>query len=80
MLTRIHLNLHKILKERIKGHIFIGLKDDFMEIHVEGIRGLTYKIVLDDIYNENDIEKVADKVEKDYRKFIMKKFFVRRGR
>lgn len=70
-----HFELHKALKERIKGKIFIGVKEDETLIEIVGFKSIVWKFGVKDISN---IEEVVNLVERKYHNFILNKFFNRR--
>lgn len=75
MLKREYFELHKELKNRIKGKIYIGVKGDVHTVNIRGYRNITFKTTIDKIV---DIVKDADRLEREYHRFILDKFFVRR--
>lgn len=70
------MNLHKKLKDRIKGGIFISIDNDQMSININGSRGIKYRSFINDIPKYMDVDKYADSIEEDYRQFIYEKFFI----
>lgn len=70
------MNLHKILKNKIKGSVFISIENGQMSININGARGIKYRSYINELPGRNDIEKYADYIEKDYRNFINEKFFI----
>jgi len=66
------MELHKILKERIKGGIFVTISNGTLAINIRGGRGVNYTKNINDISTR--IENIADEIEYDYRKFVISKF------
>jgi len=77
MLRREYFELHKELKKRIKGKIFVGVRDGMVSVNIKGFRNITFKKTIKDATNVMD---VADLIERKYRKFILKKFFLWRDK
>lgn len=72
-----HFELHKLLKEKIRGKIFIGEKKNEVTINIVGFKGITWTLTITDM---KDVEDTADMIERKYHNFILNKFFVRRDR
>lgn len=71
------MNLHKKLKERIKGGIFISIVNGQLSININGGRGIRYRSYINDLpRGKEQIQTYADSIEKDYRSFINEKYFV----
>ena len=71
------MNLHKKLKERIKGGIFISIDNGQLGININGGRGIRYRSYINELPREKEqIQKFADSIEKDYRSFINEKYFI----
>lgn len=79
MLKPKYLELHKKLKERIKGRIYIGIENNTATVNINGFKGITYRFVINDNECSNP-EELANKIENRYRKFLLNKFFERRER
>ena len=77
MLKREYLELHKKLKERIKGRIYIGVENNEAMVNIKGFKGITYRFTINDKDCRNT-EDLANKIENRYRKFLLNKFFERR--
>ena len=75
MLEREYLDLHRELKNRIKGKIYIGVHNGVHTVNITGFRNITFKTTIDKIV---DIVKDADRLEREYHRFILDKFFVKR--
>lgn len=72
-----HFELHKILKDRIKGKIFVGYKVKEVTINIVGFKGTTWQLTINDM---NNVEEMANLIERKYHNFVMNRFFVRRER
>lgn len=71
------MNLHKKLKERIKGGIFISIVNGQLSININGGRGIRYRSYINELpRGKEQIQTYADSIEKDYRSFINEKYFV----
>lgn len=71
------MNLHKKLKEKIKGGIFISIVNGQLSININGGRGIRYRSYINDLpRGKEQIQTYADSIEKDYRSFINEKYFV----
>lgn len=68
------IELHKRLKEKVKGGVFIGMNNDTMTVSISGFRGIRYTKFYNNIPNWIDYDKVADELYHDYRRFILEKF------
>ena len=74
-----YFDLHKKLKQRIKGKIYIGINHDIHTINIRGFKNIVYKMNLDDLENTFNTEDMANEIELKYREFILNRFFIRRG-
>ena len=71
------MNLHKILKNRIKGGIFISIENGQMSININGARGIRYRCYINELpKRKEEVQTYADSIERDYRQFINEKFFI----
>ncbi len=73
------MNLHRRLKKRIRGTVFIALEDGVLTINInpdKWIRGVRYRRNINDITNRFDVEEMAQEIEYDYVRFIKNKFFI----
>ena len=70
-----HFELHRILKEKIKGKIFIGEKNGETTININGFKGTTWQLTINDT---DSVEEIANTVERKYRNFVLNRFFIRR--
>lgn len=71
------MNLHKKLKERIKGGIFISIVNGQLSININGGREIRYRSYINDLpRGKEQIQAYADSIERDYRSFINEKYFV----
>lgn len=73
------MNLHKKLKERIKGHIFISIDENrTLSVNIKGPHRLLYKCNIDDTSKSITEERLANEIEADYRSFVKEEFFVKK--
>lgn len=71
------MNLHKILKNKIKGGIFISITNEQLCININAGRGIHYKSYINNLpNNKNELQRYAKSIEYDYRKFINEKYFI----
>lgn len=69
------MDLHKILKEKIKGRIFISSYMGTLAIHINAGKGIKYYRNINEDLTRYNIERMADHIEYDYRKYIRSIFF-----
>lgn len=69
------MNLQKLLKEKIKGRIFVTFYMGTLTIHINAGKGIKYFRNLNEDLTRYNFEKMADFIEYDYRKFIREIFF-----
>lgn len=71
------LKLHKMLKERIKGNIFVtqnGHKN--ISVNIKAGQNIIYTYNSDNIHSYDlAFENLVDEIVHDYKKFIINKFF-----
>lgn len=72
------LDLQKILKERIKGKVFVSKEDNLLTIYIGPGKGINYRRNINDISNRVNIEDMANEIEYDYRRFITDLYFNRK--
>lgn len=71
------MNLHKILKNRIKGGIFISIENGQLGININAGRGIRYRSYINELpKGKEQIQTYADSIERDYRSFINEKYFI----
>lgn len=71
------MNLHRKLKERIKGGIFISIDNGQLSININGGREIRYRSYINDLpRGKEQIQTYADSIERDYRSFINEKYFI----
>ena len=70
------MNLHKKLKEKIKGCIYIEIKDNSLFINIKN-HGITFKKKINDISNAMDINKYVDSIKFEYWEFVRNEFFIK---
>ena len=73
------LDLQKVLKERIRGKIFISMDHSSLCININPGKGIHYKRNINDISNKVNIEDIANEIEYGYRRFITDLYFIRKG-
>ena len=72
------IELHKRLKEKVKGGVFIGMNNGTMTVSISGFRGVRYTKFYNNLPDWIDYDKVSDEIAYDYRKFILDKFLNRK--
>ena len=70
------INLQKNLTERIKGRIYVALRDGVFTINIDAGKGIVYKKYIKNNRWNINIKYLTDGIERDYRKFIYKRFFI----
>ena len=80
MIKNEYFELHKLLKERIKGSIYVGINNGEATVIIKAFKNITYRLRIADIRNNGSIREMADEIERRYHGFIMSKFLVRRYR
>lgn len=70
------MSLHKILKEGIKGKIFIVINEGVLTIYINAGRDIKYEKNINITSGKIDIEELANKIKTDYKEFINYKFFI----
>ena len=76
------MELHKRLKDKIIGHIFITIENDNLAVHINGGRGVRYDYVIRDISYEMfgyelNYDKIIKIILREYEEFILNRFFRR---
>lgn len=79
MLREEYFELHKLLKEVIKGSVYVGVKENVATVIITGFKGITYKLRLEEISNKSSVAAMADEIERRYHGFILSKFLVKRS-
>ena len=69
------MDIHKLLKAHIKGRIFISFYMGTLTIHINAGKGIKYFRNLNEDLTRYNLEKMADFIEYDYRRFIREIFF-----
>lgn len=77
MLREEYFELHKLLKQVIRGSIYVGVKDGEAAVIITGFRRITYRLRLSEISNRSSVAAMADEIERRYHGFILSKFLVR---
>ena len=80
MIKNEYFELHKLLKERIKGSIYVGINKGEATVIIKAFKNITYRLRISDIRNNGSIKEMADEIERRYHGFIMSKFLIRRYR
>ena len=71
------MNLHKILKNRIKGGIFISIDKGELGININAGGGIRYRSYINELPKTREqLQIYANSIEKDYRAFINEKYFI----
>lgn len=70
------MDLHKKLKEKIKGGIFITMQDGILTVNINAGRGIRYRRNITEITRNIDVDKLADQLVLDYRHFLENSFFI----
>lgn len=68
------MELHKRLKGKIKGSIFIKIENGVINIFINAYRGVTY-VKEFEVTEDLDIDILAQLIELEWREFIISKFF-----
>ena len=68
--------LHKILKERIKGGIFISMDDGVLTVNINAGRGIRYRRNITEVPRDIDVEHLAEQITLDYKMFLNNRFFI----
>lgn len=76
------LELHKRLKEKVLGHVYITIDNEELTVVITGHRRLKYIHVMKDIsyemvYKDLNYDKVVNIILNGYRDFILDKFIRR---
>ena len=71
------MNLHKRLKDKIKGRVFLSIENDNMTININAIKGIKYKSYINDVPKQiSNYDFWAEQILDDYKKYIFETFFV----
>ena len=77
------MDIHKKLKEEVRGTVFAIIDTDTLVVHINGVRGINYKYEYKNISYEmigrdlRDYDKIVNDILTKYKKFILNKFFGR---
>ena len=74
------MNLHKKLKEKIKGSIFIKIENNILSIYIDTKKKVKYRKDIYNVSSKRDIDEIAEMIEGEYRGFINNKFFHKNNR
>ena len=69
------MNIHKRLKQYIKGHIFITLQDRTMKVCINAPRHIHYEKEIDDIPYRINFDSYTEDILNDYRDYLRKKVY-----
>lgn len=69
------MNLHKELKAKIRGRVFITIKDNTLAVYINDKKGIKFKREVKIASLTIDIKYMANKIVNDYKGFIINKFF-----
>ena len=69
-------NLHKNLKERIKGGIFVTMNEGVLSININAGRGIRYRRNITEIPWNIDITELTEQIILDYKMFLNNRFFI----
>lgn len=69
------MQLHKLLKSRIKGNVYIIISNGTLSVNINAGRGIRYYRNINDIPYHIDFEKMVDEIIYDYKKFLNDRFF-----
>ena len=69
------MNLHKELKAKIRGRVFIKIEDDILVVYINDKKGIKFKREVKIATLSLDIKYMANKIVNDYKGFIINKFF-----
>lgn len=64
------MELHKRLKEKVKGGIFICINNGIMSINITGCRGIRFTYNINNISGWIDFNQLIDEIIWEYKKFI----------
>ena len=73
----ISINLHKMLKNKFKGKIFITIQDGTLTVNINSGRGIFFRHTVNNIDTYLDLNKLVDDIEYEYRKFLNDVFFIK---
>ena len=69
------VNLHKALKDRIKGKIFTTINEGTLTVNINAVKGFYYTTNINNLAKHVNVEYMANDIMHGYRKFILEKFF-----
>ena len=69
------MKMQRLLKERIKGKIYVGLHNDIYIISIKNGADIEYRCNFDRREHIGSPEDMVNYVEKEYRKYIEEKYF-----
>ncbi len=72
------VELHKELKRRITGKIFITINEGTLIVNIIAGKNMHYTRNINDIPRMVEIDNVADEIEYGYRRYINEQYFVKK--
>ena len=69
------MDLHTELKKRIKGKIFVAIRDNTFDIFIKDNTGIKYKRTVENISKEIGVNNLANRIMNDYKGYIINRFF-----
>ena len=69
------MKLHRELKAKIRGRIFIEIKDGTLTVYIHDRCGVKFKRTVNITSSKVNIEVMTSKIVNDYRGYIINKFF-----
>jgi hypothetical protein len=71
------MNLHKKLKEKIKGDIFICIEKGRIKVYINVGKDIKYKSLLNDIpITKSQEQEYFEHILNDYKNYINEKYFI----
>ncbi len=69
------MNLHKELKSKIRGRVFINIKDNTLVIYINDKKGIKFKREIKIASLSINVKHMASKIINDYRGYIINRYF-----
>ena len=69
------MKLHRELKTKIRGRIFVEIKDDALTVYIHDRCGVKFKRTVDAKQTKINNISLTNKIVNDYRGYIINKFF-----
>ena len=71
------IDLFNILKNKVKGTLFIGYENGTITVNINNARGfIHYKKYINDDRSLSNLERLADDIIYDYRKYLLSLFLL----